>query len=100
MDQSLKPAFAFVNLTHPDDLKDGETQLRIRRLAMKEVAKARRKPRTRRARNELVLEFRDPAQRQPSIDRLGSGSIDPFSHYPIVLDDESRRLLANSTRAS
>ncbi|KAF2629211.1 hypothetical protein BU25DRAFT_364230 [Macroventuria anomochaeta] len=95
MDRSSKPTFSFVNLKHPDDLKDEETQLRIRRLAMTEVGKARRKPRTKRERNEVVLELRNATQRQPNIDRLGSGSIDPFSHYPIELDDNARVLLAN-----
>ena len=96
MDQSLKPTFSFVNLKHPDDLKDEETQLRIRRLAMKEVGKARRKPKTKRGRNEIVLELRNTAQGQPVIDRLSSGRVDPFIRYPIELDDDSRALLANS----
>ena len=96
MDQSSKPTFSFVNLKHPDDLKDEETQLRIRRLAMTEVGKARRKPKTKRGRNEIVLELRNSTQRQPDIDRLGGGRIDPFSRYPIELDDDARALLANS----
>jgi hypothetical protein len=99
MDSSLNPTFSFINLKHPDDLKDEETQLRIRRLAMTEVGKARRKPKTKRGRNEIVLELRNTAERQPDFDRLGSGPIDPFSHYPIELDDSSRTLLANSKYA-
>jgi hypothetical protein len=97
MDQSSKPSFNFVNLKHPDDLKDGETQLRIRRLAMTEVGKARRKPKNKRGRNEIVLELLD-TRRQPDIDRLGSGRFDPFGRYPIELDDEARALVANSER--
>ncbi|KAF3032390.1 hypothetical protein E8E12_003484 [Didymella heteroderae] len=105
MDQSSKPSFNFVNLKHPDDLKDGETQLRIRRLAMTEVGKARRKIKNKRGRNEIVLELRKITHRQPDIDRLGSGRIDPFGRYPIELDDEARALVANiwnpnSTHAS
>lgn len=96
MDRSLKPAFHVVNLKHPNDLKDEETQLVIRRLAMTEVGKARRKPKTKRGRNKIVLELRNPTERQPSIDRMGSGSLNPFERYPIVLDDDSRALLANS----
>jgi hypothetical protein len=96
MDHSTQRSFSFVNLKHPDDLKDEETQLRIRRLAMTEVGKARRKPKTKRARNEIVLEFRNPAEKQPDFDRLGGGSIDPFSPYPIDLDDSARGLLAHS----
>jgi len=96
MDRSTKPAFNFVNLKHPDDLKDEETQLRIRRLAMTEVGKARRKPKTKRARNEIVLEFRNPDEKKPDFDRFGGSNIDPFSSYPVPLDDSSRALLAHS----
>lgn len=97
MDESSKPSFNFVNLKHPDDLKDEETQLRIRRLAMTEVGKARRKPKNRKGRSEIVLALRDTTRREPVIDRLGSGRIDPFGRYPIELDDEARALVANST---
>ncbi|CAA9962937.1 hypothetical protein PTMSG1_06305 [Pyrenophora teres f. maculata] len=95
MDRSTKPSFNFVNLKHPDDLKNEETQLRIRRLAMTEVGKARRKPKTKRARNELILEFRDPSESRVNIDRFGGGQLDPFNPYPIELDDSARALLAN-----
>ncbi|KAF1363411.1 hypothetical protein EJ07DRAFT_152225 [Lizonia empirigonia] len=97
MDRSSKPTFSFVNLKHPGDLKSEETRLRIRRLAMTEVGKARRKPKTKRDRNKIILEFRNPIQRQSKIDRLGSASLDPFGRYPIKLDNEGRTLLANST---
>jgi hypothetical protein len=96
MDRSTKPSFNFVNLNHPDDLKDEETQLRIRRLAMTEVGKARRKPKTKRARNEIVLDFRNPSESRVEIDRLGNGQLDPFCSYPVDLDDSDRALLANS----
>ena len=96
MDNSTQKSFNFINLKHPDDLKDEETQLRIRRLAMTEVGKAIRKPKTKKARNEIVLEVRKPNKTQPGFDRLDGGSIDPFSPYPIPLDDSVRFLLANS----
>lgn len=96
MDHSTKRAFNFVNLQHPDDLKDEETQLRIRRLAMTEVGRARRKPKTKKARNTIVLEFRNPEEKQPDFDRFGGGAIDPFSPYPVTLDDSDRALLAHS----
>jgi hypothetical protein len=95
MDRSTRPSFNFVNLQHPDDLKNEETQLRIRRLAMTEVGKARRKPRTKRARHEIVLEFRDQAEGRVEIDRFGGGQLDPFGPYPVELDDSERALLAN-----
>ena len=96
MDQSAKPIFSFVNLSHPDELKDEETQLRIRRLAMSEVGRARRKPKTKRERNEIVLEFRKPAATSTTIERLGGGEVDPFAPYPVDLDETSRALIASS----
>ncbi|KAF1829240.1 hypothetical protein BDW02DRAFT_536696 [Decorospora gaudefroyi] len=95
MGRSTKPRFSFVNLKHPDDLKDGETQLRIRRLAMAQVGKARRRPNTKRARNEIVLEFRAPPHNRVDFDRFGGGLLDPFCPYPVELDHSGRALLAN-----
>lgn len=100
MDRPTDSSFNFVNIQHPDDLKDEDTQLRIRRLAMKEVGKARRRPKNRRGRNQIVLELRDVAYARSSIGRLGSGRIDPFVLFPIELDDGARTLLANSTYTS
>lgn len=97
MDQSAKPIFSFVNLSHPDELKDEETQLRIRRLAMSEVGRVRRKPRTKRERNEIILEFRKPAATAATIDWLGGGDVDPFTSFPIDLNETSRALVASST---
>jgi hypothetical protein len=96
MDRSSKPSFHFVNLKHPDDLKDEETQLRIRRLAMTEVARARRKPKTKRERSEVVLEFREPTEERLGLERFGAADVDPFCSYPIELDESARSLLANS----
>jgi hypothetical protein len=96
MKQSDDPGFNFVNIQHPDDLKDGETQLRIRRLAMRQVGKARRRPKNKRGRNQIVLELHSTPQPPASIEYLGSGRIDPFIRFPIELDDGARALLANS----
>jgi len=96
MARSTTPAFNFVNLTHPDDLKNEETQQRIRRLAMTEVGKARRKPKTKKARNEMLMEFCDPIAQPPDLLRFGGGSVDPFTAFPIELDESSRALLVHS----
>jgi hypothetical protein len=96
MDSSTKPRFRFVNLKHPDDLKDEETQGRIRRIVMAEVGKARRKPKTRRERNEIVLKIRDSTEAHLRLERLGGGQIDPFCLYPVEMDESSRALVANS----
>ncbi|KAH9882667.1 hypothetical protein J1614_000903 [Plenodomus biglobosus] len=95
MDKSTKPSFNFINLKHPDDLKDEETQLRIRRLAMTEFGKTRRRPKTRRERNEFILEFQKPEERKVDVERFGGTRFDPFARYPIELDDSSRALLSH-----
>ncbi|OAG04843.1 uncharacterized protein CC84DRAFT_1121589 [Paraphaeosphaeria sporulosa] len=100
MDRSAKPIFNFVNLSHPDELKDEQTQLRIRRLAMSEVGRARRKPKTKRGKTEIVLKFREPAESSASIGHLGAGDVDPFALYPIDLDEKSRALVASIFRAN
>ena len=92
MDRRRKTSFSFVNLTHPDDLKDENTRLHIRSLAMTEVGKSRRKPRTKRERNEIILEFRKPDEMRLGIERLG-GQADPFSPYPFDLDESARMLV-------
>jgi hypothetical protein len=97
MDHPTKRSFNFVNLNHPDELKDEETQLRIRRLAMTEVGKTRRKPKTERRRNEMVLIPRGPTERYLPVEGFGAEGFDPFGQFPIELDDSSRALVANST---
>lgn len=96
MDNSTKRHFSFVNLKHPDDLKDEETQLRIRRLAMTEVGRARRKPKSNKSRNEIILEFRGSTLDQSNLERFGAGQLDPFYSYPIPVNDAIRALIANS----
>jgi hypothetical protein len=96
MERSTTPSFKFVNLSHPDDLKDKKLQLRVRHLAMVEFGRSRRKPKTKKARNEIVLEFRNLDEIQPDFDRISGGSIDPFTSYPVPLDSAARGLVANS----
>ena len=67
---------------------------------MTEVGKARRKPKAKRARNEIILEFRNPFESRVDIDRFGGGQLDPFNPYPIELNDSDRALLANGRRIS
>ncbi|KAL5394411.1 hypothetical protein PMIN06_001583 [Paraphaeosphaeria minitans] len=100
MDRSAKPSFNFVNLSHPDELKDEQTQLRIRRLAMSEVGRARRNPKTKPAKNETLLKFCKPVVRPAAIDHLGRGDVDPFALYPIDLDETSRALVASIFRGN
>jgi hypothetical protein len=96
MDSTTKPRFRFVNLKHPNDLKDEETRLRVRRIVMAEVGKARRKPKTRRERNEIVLEIRDSKEAHLGLERFGGGQMDPFCFYPVEMNDSNRALVANS----
>jgi hypothetical protein len=95
MEHPTESKYRFVNLEHYNDLKDKETRLRIRRLAMAEVNKARRKPKTRRERNEIVLGVRDSLEAQICLERLGSGQIDPFCRYPVEVNASDQALVAN-----
>jgi hypothetical protein len=96
MNRSTKPRFHFINLKHYDDLKDEQTQSRIRRLAMAEVGKARRKPKTRKERNEIVLEINNLIETHLSLERLGGGQMDPFCRYPVEINSSDRALVASS----
>lgn len=96
MDPVTAHTLDFVNVMHPSDIKDEKTQLRIRRLVMKEVGKSRRKPKTKRERNQIALEVRNATESGMKIDRLGSSKIDPFGPYPIELDNTTKVLVANS----
>jgi hypothetical protein len=61
---------------------------------MTEFAKSRRKPKTKRERNEIVLYFREPSKEEgPSVERFGSSKDDPFGSYPIELDNAARTLI-------
>lgn len=95
MHRSGTTSFSFVNLTHPDDLKDENMRLHIRSLAMTEVGRLRRKPRTKRERNEIILQLRKPEEMRTEIERLGS-QVDPFGPYPFDLNHSARMLVANS----
>jgi hypothetical protein len=94
----MEKTFNFVNLKHPDELKDEETQSRIRRLAMTEVAKARRRPKTRREKTEFALEFHNPQHREArsQFDSFYGSIPDPFESFPVDLDESSRALVVGS----
>ncbi|KAF2448568.1 hypothetical protein P171DRAFT_461363 [Karstenula rhodostoma CBS 690.94] len=67
---------------------------------MSEVGRARRKPKTKREKNEIVLKFRKPAESPAAVGRLGGGDVDPFAPYPIDLDETSRALVTSIFRAN
>ena len=64
MKQSDSLGFNFVNIQHPDDLKDGETQLRIRRLAIREVGKTRRRPKNKRGDKDYIASQKERRERR------------------------------------
>ncbi|USP78006.1 hypothetical protein yc1106_05280 [Curvularia clavata] len=63
---------------------------------MAEVGKARRKPKTRRQRNEIVLEIRDQTEAHLHLERFGGGQTDPFCFYPVEMNESNRELVAHN----
>lgn len=96
MDRAIEPKFSFVNLNHPDELKDGEMQARIRHLAMRSSANASRKQRTEKRHDAIVPHPHNSPGEPLGLERLGASQTNPFNPYPIELNDSDRNLLAYS----
>lgn len=99
MAKSLKQKFAFVNLSHPDDLKDQATIDHIRCSAMSSFGRQRRKKKPKREKNQIVFELRpaDPTETNlQAMSRVGLETLDPFYSLPINLDASMSKLCTNS----
>jgi hypothetical protein len=92
MDQSTKPNLTFINLSHPDDLKDRETIDQIRCSAMTNFGRMRKKRRPKRERNEIVFEVRPPEAVLPSTSNRGSDDFNPLAFSHIEMNDYESRL--------
>jgi hypothetical protein len=99
MAESSKQKFAFVNLSHPDDLKDQATIDYIRCSAMSNFGRQRRKKRPKREKNQIVFELR-PAENAvtspQTMSRVGLETLDPFYSMPFKLDAYMSKLCTYS----
>lgn len=98
-DKSTNPEFTFINLSHPDDLKNQDTIDQIRCSAMTNFGRLRRKRKPKRESNQIVFEVRPPGSVMTdpvALSRVGLESLSPFESAPYDMNPEASRLCASS----
>lgn len=94
-----KPSsFAFVTFSDVNGMRNASAKSQIRKHAMKDIGATRRRPHKRRQGYIRVpLEFIPEALApHPASSSVDYGGVDPFLQYPVELDRDGRRLVANS----
>ncbi|KAF2664018.1 hypothetical protein BT63DRAFT_429553 [Microthyrium microscopicum] len=88
--------FQFISFNDPKNMSSSSSLSLIRRHAMKQIGKSRRRPRAHR-KLELVLDAQKmQTHASPHIPKswwLGAGPMDPFVKYPIDLGSKERELV-------
>ncbi|KAF2650233.1 hypothetical protein K491DRAFT_782758 [Lophiostoma macrostomum CBS 122681] len=101
MDESTKQNFTFINLSHPDDLKDPNTIDQVRTSAMTNFGRKRRKPKAAKEKNQMVFEMRTPEAVAAEPAALSSYGPEILSLGPFLegwnLDPRTRQLLENES---
>ncbi|CAO2655763.1 Nn.00g045660.m01.CDS01 [Neocucurbitaria sp. VM-36] len=103
MAASKESRFTFINLSHPDELKDENTISRVRRLAMAHVGKARKIRNTHNNRFQDVFELDQPRRSLPetiALSRVGLDTLDPFASYPFNMGSHASQLCDNFFRTN
>ena len=94
-------SFEFVTFSDPDNMRDAKAKSQIRKHAMKDIGALRRRPnKRRRGYVSMPMDFRPEGfVPNPASTSVSYGGVDPFLCYPIELDQDAKRLVANSTSA-
>jgi hypothetical protein len=95
MDSSDEKTFTFINLSHPDDLKDQDTIDHIRCSAMTNFGKMRRKRERKGPKNQIVFEVRPVNDVQSKSEVLSSEGVDTFS--PLIVNPMERDILTSKS---
>jgi hypothetical protein len=99
MDESTKQNFTFINLSHPDDLKDQNTIDHVRTAAMTNFGRKRRKPKVGKEKNQMVFEVRTPetvVAGPASLSSYGAERLDLVTFgRNCILDPRTRQILEN-----
>lgn len=98
---AYKPStFEFVTFSDLSSMRDPFAISRIRKHAMQDIGKARRRPNKRHKRyNKIPLELEKVHELplpSPTVTGFGEGGIDPFLRFPVELDAFGRELIMNS----
>jgi hypothetical protein len=94
LDEPTKPVLTFINISHPEELKEQETINHVRCSAMSNFGRSRRGKAARRKQG-VVFEIDVP--RSPPMSRIGVDTIDPFDSTHLKWDAETTFLMTNST---
>lgn len=87
MTASQETSFAFINLSHPNELKERGTLYRIRHKAMSHVGRMQRMRKPKKA--QLVWELQTSdfnLEGVAAFSRIGSETLDPFASCPFTMD--------------
>lgn len=95
MDSSEEKTFTFINLSHPDDLKDQDTIDHIRCSAMTNFGKMRRKRERKGPKNQIVFEVRPVNDVQSKVEVLSNEGVDTFS--PLIVNPMERDILTSKS---
>jgi hypothetical protein len=95
MESSEEKTFTFINLSHPDDLKDQGTIDHIRCSAMTNFGKMRRKRERKGPKNQIVFEVRPVSNAQSKVEVLSSEGVDTFS--PLIVNPMERDILTRKS---
>ena len=95
MEHSEEKTFTFINLSHPDDLKDQDTIDHIRCSAMTNFGKLRRKRERKGPKNQIVFEVRPVSDVQSKAEVLSSEGVDTFS--PLIVNPIERDILTSKS---
>ena len=98
MAAAMQSDFAFINLSHPDELKDQNTMYHVRHKAMMHVARARRMRNPKKTKLELIFEVQESHYAPPDaivLSRVGLETFDPFASCPFTFDAHASRLCSS-----
>ena len=92
-------SFEFVTFSDPDKMRDARAKSQIRKHAMRDIGVLRRRPNKRRRRYvNMPVDFRPESfAPHPAATSISYEGVDPFLSYPIELDQDAKRHVANST---
>jgi hypothetical protein len=98
MASSSATNFTFINLSHPDELKEKKTIGLVRSTAMAHFGRVRKVRNRRNAKTILVFELQPPEYVPPdasALSRVGLETLDPFASFPFPINAYASRLYTN-----
>jgi hypothetical protein len=98
MASSSATNFTFINLSHPDEMKEKKTIGLVRSTAMTHFGRVRKVRNRRKDNNILVFELQPPEHVPPdasALSRVGLETLDPFASFSFPVNAYASRLYTN-----